>query len=205
MAHTIKAAPPPAPPLEMTYEEFLKWADEDTRAEWVDGKVLFMSPVSAPHQRIGRFLLTLFTHFVEAHQLGEVFYAEFQMKMASGREPDLLFVANENLSRVKENRLEGPADLVVEIISPDDPDRDRVDKLREYQEGGVREYWLLDPTQRQADFLLLGEDGQYHPISIGEDGLFRSVVLAGLWIKVDWLWQEPLPPLRDVLREWGLV
>ena len=36
-------------------------------------------------------------------------------------------------------------------------------------------------------------------------GIFHSEVLAGLWIKVDWLWQEPLPPLMSVLKEWGLV
>lgn len=208
MAHTIKAAPPPAPPLEMTYEAFLQWADEDTHAEWVDGKVLFMSPVSNRHADLSGFLESLMRFFVEVHQRGVIRSDPFQMKIAtrpSGRQPDILFVATENLPRLKDNYLDGPGDLVVEVISPDDAARDRVDKFKEYQEGGVREYWLLDPTQRQADFLLLGEDGQYHPISIGEDGVFRSVVLAGLWIKVDWLWQEPLPPLLDVLKEWGLI
>ena len=122
-----------------------------------------------------------------------------------GREPDVLFIAAENFSRLKQNHLEGPADLVVEIISPDDPHRDRVDKFSEYQRGGVREYWLIDPDQKRADFHLPGAEGLFEPVPSDADGIYRSTVLKGLWLRVDWLWQEPLPPLMSVLKEWGLV
>jgi Uma2 family endonuclease len=138
------------PPLKMTYEEFLAWADEDTRAEWVNGEVVFMGQVSKLHQVVGGFLLTLIKLFVEAHQLGQVFYESFQMKTGTtlpGRLLDITFVANENLSRVGEQGLEGPGDLVVEIISPESRARDRGDKFYEYEQGGVREYWLLDPLR----------------------------------------------------------
>jgi hypothetical protein len=40
---------------------------------------------------------------------------------------------------------------------------------------------------------------------IGPDRIYRSAVLDGLWLQVDWLWQDPLPPVLNVLREWGLV
>jgi Uma2 family endonuclease len=195
-------------PGRMTYEEFLAWADEETRAEWVDGEVIFMSPVSRKHQDLGRFLLALLTHYVEAFRLGVLLYEPFQMKSAPdlpGRSPDLMFVANANLSRLQDTYLDGPADLVVEIISPDSRARDRGDKFYEYEQAGVREYWLLDPQRKQAEFYLLGEDGIYRQVFIAEDGIYRSVVLDGLWLKVEWLWQEPLPPLLEVLREWGLI
>lgn len=197
-----------APPAKMTYEEFLEWLDEDTHAEWVNGEAVFMMPISIEHQNLGRFLLTLISHFVEAHQLGDVAYDPFQMKTGPelpGRAPDILFVANENLARLWETYLDGPADLAVEIISPGRRGTDRGDKFYEYEEGGVREYWLIDPQRHQAEFYLRGEDGIYRLAPVSEDGIFRSTVLNGLWLRVDWLWKESMPSLLEVLREWELV
>ena len=71
--------------------------------------------------------------------------------------------------------------------------------------AGVREYWVIDPSRKQAEFYLLGPDGIYASMPVGEDGIFHSEVLDGFWIKVDWLWQDPLPTLMSVLKEWGLV
>ncbi len=204
----IGSATPLPPGKTLAYEEFLDWLEDDTHAEWVDGKVMLMSPISVKHQNVGRFLLALVSHFTELHQMGLVSYEPFQMKTGPdlpGRSPDILFVANENLSRLKETYLDGPADLVIEIVSPESRVRDRGEKYYEYEQGGVREYWLIDPLRKQAEFNVLGEDSFYRAVPIGDDGIFRSRVLEGLWLKVDWLWQEPLPPLLDVLREWGLV
>ena len=179
----------------MTYDEFLEWLDEDTHAEWVNGEVIFMMPISIEHQNLGRFLLSLISHFVDLHRLGVVTYDPFQMKTAPelpSRAPDIMFVANENLSRLEETNLNGPADLVVEIISPGSRGTDRGDKFYEYEEGGVCEYWLIDPQRHQAEFYLRGEDGIYCLAPISEDGIFRSTVLKGLWLKADWLWKQVL-------------
>lgn len=213
MVQEIRSQPtatpiPPLPAAKMTYEEFLAWLDEDTWAEWVNGEVVRMSPISGEHNDLGRFLLGLISHFVEAHQLGVIRYEPFQMKTGPdlpGRSPDIFFVAKENLSRLKPTHLEGPADLVVEIISPESRARDRGEKFYEYEQGGVREYWMLDRQRKRAEFYALGADGIYQLISVGDDGVFRSVVLPGFWLKVEWLWQDPLPPLMMVLKQWGLV
>ena len=212
MAQEIKRGPDsstaPSPPAKMTYEEFLDWIDDETHAEWVDGEVIFMSPVSSKHQDIGGFLMPLIRHFAEAHDSGIVRYDPFQMKTGPdlpGRAPDILFLAKENLSRLKKTHLDGPADLVIEIISPESRTRDKEEKFYEYEQGGVREYWLIDPLRKQAEFYQLGEDRIYHLALVDEDGTYHSRVMEGLWLKVDWLWQEPLPPLLNVLKEWGLV
>lgn len=197
----------PSSPGKMSYEAFLAWADEDTRAEWVDGEVIRLSPASNRHQNLSDFLTALLRHFVEAHELGVVLSAPFQMKLGPegpGREPDVLFVAAEHLDRLKDNHLDGPADLAVEIISPESRARDRGDKFYEYEQVGIREYWLIDPIRKQAEFYSLGEDGIYTAVPL-EDGLFRSGVLPGLVLEVAWLWQEPLPRLLHVLKAWGLV
>jgi len=192
----------------MTYEEFLQWADEGTMAEWVDGEVIVMTPASMRHQDLAVFVVALLRLFVEQRQAGKVLCAPFQMKTGedlAGREPDAVFVSREHLDRLGDTYLNGPADLAVEIISQESRSRDRRDKFREYEQGGVREYWLIDPIREQAEFYCLDENGTYRLAAIDEEGIFRSVVLAGLWLKVHWLWQDPLPPLMSMLREWGLV
>ena len=86
----------------LSYAEFLAWMDEDTLAEWVDGQVVMTSPASQRHQLLVGFLEKVLGVFVEQQHLGLVLSAPFQMKMKQGREPDLLFVAQEHLDRLKE-------------------------------------------------------------------------------------------------------
>src|SRR5262249_17607847 len=134
-----------APPEPLTYEEFLAWADEDTYAEWVNGRVVFMSPVSREHATAAEICLKLISTFAEIRHAGEAHSDPFQMKTGQnlpGRAPDVLFVAKENLGRLKPNFLDGPADLVVEVISPESRARDHGEKFYEYEQGGVKEYWL---------------------------------------------------------------
>jgi len=208
------AAGETAAPRGMTYAEFLAWADEDTLAEWValpdtdteQGEVIMTSPASTRHQLVGDFLLKVVGTYAEAHNLGVVLSAPFQMKLEhSGREPDLLFVATTHLDRLKANYLDGPADLAVEIISPESIGRDRGTKFVEYAQGGVPEYWLLDPHARRAEFYRLGEMGQYEIAFAGHEGRYEARALPGFWLRVEWLWQDPLPPTLDVLRELALI
>jgi Uma2 family endonuclease len=106
----------------------------------------------------------------------------------------LIFVANEHLDRVTREQLNGPADLVIEVISEGSVYNDRVDKFQEYEEGGVREYWLIDsrPKRQRADFYVLDDQGHYQPVPIGKDGIYHSTVLPNFWLRVAWLWEtEP--------------
>jgi Uma2 family endonuclease len=196
MIDTLMAMPESLARPRMTYEEFLAWADEDTLAEWVDGEVVMYSPASNRHQDVVDFLVSVLRPFVEMHQLGIVRSAPFQMKLEHGREPDLLFVTQEHLGRLKQTHLDGPANLVVEIVSPESVGRDRGEKFYEYAQGGVPEYWLLDPETRWAEFYRL-EGDRYRLAYEGREGEYRSLVVPGFWLRVEWLWQEPLPnPLR---------
>lgn len=186
----------------MTYEEFLEWADEDTLAEWVDGRVSMNSPVGRRHQHIVNFLVKVLSEFTQVHASGEVLNGLFQMKLArSGREPDVLFVAKAHLDRLKSTYLDGLADVVIEIVSPESAERDRGDKFDEYREAGIPEYWLIDPQLEQADFYQLDNAGRYQAATLGSDGIFRSRAVAGFWLRVDWLWQDPLPETSQVLLE----
>src|SRR5690349_14537771 len=93
---------PPSPPP-MTYEEFLDAIDEDTLAEWVDGRVIMASPASRRHQEITELLFMMLSTFAKVHASGVVISPPFQMKLArSGREPDVLYVAADHANRLKD-------------------------------------------------------------------------------------------------------
>ncbi len=144
----------PVPRL-LTYEEFLNWDGENQHVEWVNGEVIAMAPVSGDHQDLSQFLLAIFLVHVQTHDLGRILFDPFQMKTGPalpGRAPDSLFVAKKNLARLKTNYLEGPADLVVEIISPASRKVDKTEKYSEFEQGGVGEYLLIDPIRKQAKF-----------------------------------------------------
>jgi len=196
----------PVEPLKMTYEEFLAWADEDTLAEWVAlpgekvGEVIMTSPASSRHQNISGFLASVMRMYIETRGLGILYSAPFQMKLVHGREPDLLFVGQKHVSRLKENYLDGPADLVVEIVSPESVGRDRGEKFYEYAQGGVPEYWLIDPQMEWAEFYQLKGE-HYALVFSGKEGEYRARQLAGFWLRVEWLWQDPLPLSIRILAE----
>jgi Uma2 family endonuclease len=190
----------------MSYDEVLEWEGESQYVEWVDGQVIPMPPITGAHNDVGNFLIKLFGAFLDYHNIGVLRTDPFQMKTGPdlpGRAPDLLFVARRNLRRLHAKFLEGPADLVVEIISPGSETIDRLHKFREYERGGVREYWLINPAQRTVEFYRRGRDGRFHLVSVGGDGVFRSIAMKGFWLNVKWLWD--CPPIGAVLGEWGIA
>ena len=187
----------------MSYEAFMAQV-HDVHAEWVNGAVVEMTPVSGTHQDIVGFLYKIMHTYAEHHNLGLVRAAPFQMKLQNGREPDLLFIATDHLARLTDTYLDGPADIAVEVVSPESIARDRGEKFYEYAQGGVPEYWLIDPQAKWAEFHLL--DGQfYRPAFSGNEGTYSSPSMPGFWLQVEWLWQEPLPKTMDVLHELGLL
>ncbi|MGI4789650.1 MAG: Uma2 family endonuclease [Janthinobacterium lividum] len=194
-----------APP-KISYEDFLVQYD-GVHAEWVDGEVEFMSPISDAHQEISVFLLRLMTEFVEVYQLGIVRYEPFQMKLITtprGREPDIMFISQANRANMQPNYLNGPADLVIEIISPESIDRDRVKKFTEYQSGGVPEYWIIDPLIQQVNFFQRDGNGHFQSISSDADGIYHSTGLPGFWVREEWFWQLPTPSMSTMRKEFGL-
>lgn len=199
--------------LRMTFEEFLAWDYEGGLTEWVNGEVIIFMSASNDHQRLLGFLDQLLGMVARLLEMGEVRIAPFLMRSnpdGPGREPDLLFIAKEHRDRLTPKFLAGPADLVIEIVSDDSVVRDRDEKFFEYEQAGVREYWILDPReQRQrADFFVLDESGRYQPVPIGSDGIYRSGVLPGFWLKVDWLWapeSDPLTALAEIVGTERLV
>ncbi|MDW8320450.1 MAG: Uma2 family endonuclease [Armatimonadota bacterium] len=193
------ALPAQSGKVKISYEQFLEQLDEDTLAEWVEGEVVYLSPAGLEHQDIAGFLGAVLRAHVERRNLGRVISAPFQMRLLRterGREPDLMFVSRENLHRLRDTYLEGGADLVVEITSPESLQRDREEKFAEYEREGIREYWVISPDEKRVDFFVLDEDGRYKRRPEDAGGIYHSAVLKGFRLPVRWLWERP--PLREI-------
>lgn len=192
-------------PTYVTWEQFHDtWDKEDHWTEWVDGVLIDVSPENIRHQLQTDFLVELFKFHVRPNNLGLVLHTSILMRLRarpSGRIPDVIFVAREHLGRVKDTYLDGPADIAVEIISPQSSTRDRSEKLAEYEAAGIPEYWIIDESRKEALFYVLDAAGKYQLIAPTEDDIYTSSVLPGLRLRVSWLWQWPLPGLEDALAD----
>ena len=112
-----------------------------------------------------------------------------------------MVILSEHRDQIGERWVEGPADLVVELISDDSVGRDQDDKRREYEAEGVREYLLVDARlgKHGFDFYRLNDAGRYEPVQPDAVGRYHSAVLPGFWLDPAWLRQDPLPKVATVL------
>jgi len=184
--------------VRMTYEEYLEWPGSELAAEWVDGEVIVFMPPTVRHADVVVFLVNLLSYFVRKRRLGRVLAAAFEMRLRvipSSREPDVAFISSKHLDRIRDGRVDGPADLVVEVVSPESLTRDRRDKRREYAEAGVSEYLLVDGREgrRGVTLLVLGDGGQYAEVVPDFEGLLWSTVAPGFWIDPAWFDEDPMP------------
>ena len=124
--------------------------------EFSHGKVEVLPMPSEQHQDIVFFLAGLLAAFVRNHRLGKVTIAPLPVQLWPGkfREPDIQFMREENAARRRRTHWIG-ADLVIEVVSPDDPRRDLEIKRREYAQAGIPEYWIVDPQRETITVLRL--------------------------------------------------
>ncbi len=207
----IRSSTPPTTspaPLRMSYDEWHAWhgADEANRGEWVKGEVVAFAMPKYLHQAVLLWLARLFAEYVDRMNLGEVGFDGTEMWLPArqtARLPDLFFVTTANLDRLTSDRLDGPADLVVEIVSTDSVTRDHREKFLEYQAAGIPEYVIIDPRPRHQTVVLYSLDagGRYQEVPPDDNGHLHSRVLKGLWLDPAWLWQEPRPKPYEIVAQ----
>ncbi|MGD2115119.1 MAG: Uma2 family endonuclease [Acidobacteriota bacterium] len=181
-------------------EEFYALAGEDSEWEYLDGR-LVLSPASERHEDLFIFLSTLFRAYLDEKGGGVVRGSRYPMRLDEhwSPEPDLLVVRDEHRRRMGPQRLEGPADLVVEIASEGDPKLDTREKLPRYREAGVPEIWLIDPFD-ETIHVERTTDGGYDATDVAS-GRLESTVVPGFWIDASWLWRDDLPSTLACLRQ----
>ena|SRR5688572_11120383 len=177
----------PPPQGEWTYEDYTRLPDNGMCYEVIQGE-LYMSPAPTPkHQSIIAALYGYLWDYLKNQPIGKVFFAPIDVKLpdlATPVQPDLLFIAQERLSIVKEKFIEGVPDLIMEVISPTNPEHDRKTKFGAYALAGVREYWIVDPEARTIEINVLRGQA-YAPLgSFGADEQTRSEVLPDFSVRL---------------------
>jgi Uma2 family endonuclease len=185
----------------VTEEEFYRLADEDSNWEYLEGKIYMHSPASRSHEEIFGFLLTLFKTYVGEKGGASVFGSRYPMRLDAewSPEPEVLVVRHERRHLLKSKYLDGPADLVIEVVSESDPGLDYRVKLPRYRQAAIPEIWIVDPFKRSVLVESLGENG--YSSRVVSCGRLESAVLAGFWIDVSWLWEEAHPAPLSCIRE----
>ena len=138
-----------------TFDEFLLLVKEYQKADLLDGVIYMASPESTDDNKLGGWLYRLMAEYVIELDLGEVYYSRvaFRITEKRGPEPDVAFVAKSRLRLVERGFVDGAPDIAVEIVSPDSVQRDYDKKRTIYEKAGVKEYWIIDPAERENDIL----------------------------------------------------
>jgi Uma2 family endonuclease len=161
-----------------TRADLLEMPDDGKRREIVEGELFVTPSPNVDHQRISRRIELALANYLEAHRIGEIFYAPMDVILSDFDvlEPDLLIVLNEHREILK-TWVEGTPDLVIEILSVTTSHRDRGLKLKAYARHGVTEYWIVDPEQRAIEVYRLGRERYRAPQVFHEPESLTSSML----------------------------
>jgi Uma2 family endonuclease len=175
------------------------WSEEEYLAldgnhliEFTDGCVEVLPMPTMVHQLIVLYILDVLRPYVASRRLGRVLMAPFRLKTRPRkyREPDILFILAGHQQHVG-NRFWTSADLVMEVVSPDDPERDYVEKRLDYAEAGIPEYWIVDPARKSVLVLTLRETGYEVHGEFGPGTTATSVLLPGFEVNVTDVFDQP--------------
>ena len=175
------------PAVKLTYEDYCA-APADNRYELLDGELIMVPAPNLKHQRVQVKLTTRLELFIEDRALGTLFAAPCDVLLSDNNvvQPDLLFVSRQREHLLRDGqKVQGPPDLLVEIVSPSSNKHDRGQKHALYAKHGVTEYWLVDPVAEtvQVDRL---QGGSLVPTrTFGREETLRSPLLPGFELYLD--------------------
>jgi Uma2 family endonuclease len=185
----------------ITFAVFCSITSDSQKADLIDG-VIYLSPpdYTDTNQQFG-WLVRLLYDFCEYHDLGKVYGSRIAFKLdeKNSPEPDIAVVLKDHLGRVERGHVLGPADLAIEIVSPESVERDYDKKRNMYEKFKFPEYWIIDEELQKVTLLRLGARG-YKEVR-PRKGVLASQVLPGFWLRPEWTWQQPRRRKTDVLAE----
>ena len=168
-----------------TYEDYAE-LPEGAPYELISGKLIMAPAPSLLHQLVQSNLLYALTGFVREKDSGTVLAAPVDVRLSDETtvQPDVLFVAAEHSDRIGEQVIDGPPDLIVEILSPASAHRDAVVKKRLYEKHGVPEYWIIDPEGETVELYCLEEGIYQQKVRVVEKGNVSSTLLPGFSVEL---------------------
>lgn len=161
---------------EWTVDDYMQ-LEEGLLAQLLDGE-LIMSPAPTPHHQeiIGK----LFMELQKLEIPGKLFFSPIDVYLDKKNvlQPDLFFISAENLGIISERGIEGPPDLVAEVVSPSNSYIDRNFKKKKYLEFGVKEVWILDPANKTLE--IYSDSVDKPELYLAGEGQLKSRVINNL-------------------------
>ena len=150
---------------------FYEIVEENKKMEFINGEIVFHSPVRLQPNRATKLLCGLLNTFVAKHRLGFVGIEKIMISLTrNDYEPDVCFFGNEKAKNFKPTQAQFPApDLVVEVLSDSTEKYDRETKFQDYAAHGVSEYWIIDAEKETVEQYFL-ENEQYELLLKAKDG-----------------------------------
>jgi len=161
-----------------TYEDLLTLPDDGRRWEIIDGELYELTAPNLDHAAVIMNLILRFAPVVAAIG-GRIFTAPVDVFFGAANpvQPDIMVLLPDHLDLMAKRGLEGPPDILVEVLSPSNPEHDRLTKRALYARGGVPEYWLVDPDASSLEVLTLGgESFRLHTRAIGDEHVTSAVL-----------------------------
>ena len=181
--------------VKLTYDDFLLFPDDGKRHELIDGEHYVTASPNTKHQRVSGNLYWLIRTYLEAHQIGRLFYAPFDVVFSHFDvvEPDLLYMSNARAGEIlTAQHVKGSPELLIEIGSPSTRGRDETIKRRLYERSAVDEYWVVDPDLDLVRVYRRTGDRFTRPmeLSLEAEDVLTTPLLPGIELK-----------LADIFRE----
>ncbi len=143
-----------------TMLEVFKLLPEGTLCQLINNQLIMSPAPSDPHQYITGEIFAEIRSILKKNKFGEVRIAPYDVYINNKNvyQPDIVFIAKENVHKIKKNGLHGAPDLVVEVLSPDTSKYDLTEKKKIYERFGVKEYWAVEPETKKVTFFKLVEE-----------------------------------------------
>lgn len=132
---------------------------EDRREEWIDGKIVAMSPASTGHIYVSGNIYRIFGNYLQGKNC--IAFSDGLLVRLSDTDkfvPDVMVVCDRD--KIKRTYINGAPDLVVEVLSPSTAKNDKGYKKDVYESSGVPEYWIVNPAGKSIEVYLL-KNGRY--------------------------------------------
>ncbi|NMA92269.1 MAG: helix-turn-helix domain-containing protein [Firmicutes bacterium] len=178
-----------------TYDDYLRIPEEPGyRFEILEGVLVKEPSPSTQHQRISRELGWQLKRYFDCYDPdGELFFAPLDVTLTTHNvlQPDLLFVSGSRRQIIREQHIDGPCDLVIEIMSPANRRKDRLQKMGIYRQAAIPHYWLADPEENTLEAFML-KDNHYILVAAGSSGdRFTHPHFPELELELDKIFHRP--------------
>ena len=170
---------------------FYEVVEENKKMEFINGEIIFHSPVKLQHNDATMLLGMLIKAFVNKNGLGFVGVEKIMVSLTrNDYEPDICFFGKTKSKSFKRKQMQFPApDFVVEVLSNSTEKYDRETKFQDYAAHGVQEYWIVDAEKEVVEQYFL-QDEKYELLLKAKDGKIESVVLTDFNIPIQSIFDE---------------